>query len=83
MNIVNPGGNVMFKVNNRNTRTRSEICSRLTMKTTGRCQWRRSNGFIVKFEHIFTPCSSVSIVNFEQAIAGWEIIRPIKDFFKK
>ena len=54
------------------------------MKTTGRCQWRRSNGFIVKFvKHIFTPSSSVSIVNFEQAIAGWEIIRPIKDFFKK
>ena len=52
MNIVNPGGNVMFKVNNRNTRTRSEICSRLTMKTTGRCQWRRSDGFIVKFEQI-------------------------------
>ena len=53
------------------------------MKTTGRCQWRRSDGFIVKFEHIFTPCSSVSIVNFEQAIAGWEIIKPVKDFFKK
>ena len=28
-----PAGNYMFKVNNRNTRTRCEICSRLTIKT--------------------------------------------------
>ena len=30
---VNLAGNYMFKVNNRNTRTRCEICSKLTMKT--------------------------------------------------
>ena len=40
--------NYMFKVNNINTRTRCEICSKLTIRT------------------YFTPCSSVSIVNFEQ-----------------
>ena len=28
-----PTGNYMFKVNNRNTRTRYEICSKLTIKT--------------------------------------------------
>ena len=28
--------NYMFKVNNRNTRTRSEICSKLTKKTPER-----------------------------------------------
>ena len=44
----NPAGNYMFKVNNRNIRTRCEICSN------------------------FTPCSSASIVNFEQINAGWE-----------
>ena len=27
-----PAGNYMFKVNNRNTRTRSEICSKSTIK---------------------------------------------------
>ena len=27
-----PGDNYMFKVNNRNTRTRCEICSKLTVK---------------------------------------------------
>ena len=31
---VNLAGNYMFKVNNRNTRTRCEICSKLTMKTS-------------------------------------------------
>ena len=31
-----PGGNYMFKVNNRNTRTRCEICSKLTIKTAER-----------------------------------------------
>ena len=27
--------------------------------------------FKVKIETYFTPCSSVSIVNFEHVIAGW------------
>ena len=44
-----PAGNCMFKVNNRNTRTRCEICSKLTIKTPER---RRSGVFIVNFEHI-------------------------------
>ena len=40
------------EVNNRNTRTRCEICSELTIKTAKRRQWRRSGVFIVNFEHI-------------------------------
>ena len=31
----------MFKVNNKSTRTRCEICSKLTMKIAERRQWRR------------------------------------------
>ena len=42
----------MFKVNNGNTRTRCEICSKLTIKIPERRQWRRSGVFIVNFEHI-------------------------------
>ena len=42
----------MFKVNNRNTRTRCEICSKLTIKTPERRYWCRSGVFIVYFEHI-------------------------------
>ena len=33
---ISPAGNYMFKVNNRNTRTRCEICSKLTIKTPER-----------------------------------------------
>ena len=42
----------LFKVNNRNTRKRHEICSNLTLKTPERRQWRRSGVFIVNFGHI-------------------------------
>ena len=31
----------LFKINNRNTRKRCEICSKSTIKTTERRQWRR------------------------------------------
>ena len=39
----------MFKVNDRNTTTRCETCSKLTMKTQKRC----SDVFIVNVEHIW------------------------------
>ena len=47
-----PPGNYMFRVNNRNTRTRCEICSKLTIKTPQQRHWRRSGVFNVNFEHI-------------------------------
>ena len=31
--FFNPAGNYMFKVNKKNTRTKCEICSELTIKT--------------------------------------------------
>ena len=40
----------LLKVNNKNTRTRSEICWKLTIKTPELLQWRRSGVFIVIFE---------------------------------
>ena len=42
----------LLKVNIINTRTRCEICSKLTIKTPERRSWRRSGVFIVNFEHI-------------------------------
>ena len=63
----------MFKDSNGNTRKRCEMCSKLTVKIPERRQWRRSGIFIVNFEHNFTPFSTVSIVNFEQVNAGWDI----------
>ena len=45
-----PAGNYMFKVNNRNTRTRCN--NKVTIKTPERRQWRRFGVYIVNFEHI-------------------------------
>ena len=76
----------LFEVNNRNTRTRREICSKLTIKTPRRRHWLytifRS---LMLFWFIYcylwtylTPCSSVSIVDFEQTNCVWE-----KDLWRK
>ena len=46
----------LLKVNNRNTRTRYEICSKLAIKTPKRRHCRRSGVFIVNFEHISHLC---------------------------
>ena len=70
LDIFTPAYIYPVKVNNRNTRTRCEceICSKLTIKTQDRRQWCRYAVLIVNF----TPCSSVSLVNFEHVIAGWD-----------
>ena len=50
---INQTGNYMFKLNNRNTRTRCDICSKLKIKTPERRRhWRHSSIFIVNSEHI-------------------------------
>ena len=50
-------------------------CSKVTIEMLKQdmSHWRRSGVFIVNVEHIYTPCSSVSIVNFEQVNAGWAV----------
>ena len=59
-----PAGNYKFKVNNRNTRTRCEMCSKLTIKKP-----ERANGIVLVSLlltlNIFHTFSSVSIVNFQ------------------
>ena len=54
-----PAGIYLFEVNNGNTRTMCEICSKLTIKTREGSHWN------------YTNCSGVFIVNFEQVNAGW------------
>ena len=58
MNGSHPVGIYLLKVNNRNTRTRCEMCSKLTIKTFDIWTY-------------FTPCSRVSIVNFKHVNAGY------------
>ena len=48
--IIHPTGNYMLT--NRNTRTKFEICSKLTIKSPERRHLHRSGVFIVNFEHI-------------------------------
>ena len=70
INSQYPAGNYMFNVSNRKTRTRCEICSKLTIKT----QERRLALFWCLYCWLwtfFTPCSSVSVVNLEQVNADW------------
>ena len=65
MTKVYAAGIYLLKDNKRNTGTRCEICSKLTIKIPVR-QWRKA---------YFTPCSSASFfflfANFEQENAGW------------
>ena len=44
----------LFKAKNINTRTMCETCSKSTINTRERRQWRRSGVFIVNFEQILT-----------------------------
>ena len=54
----------LLKVNNRNSGTRCEICSKLTI-TSFWCLY-------CSLWTYFTPCSSVSIFNLEHVIADWD-----------
>ena len=48
--VIYPAGNYLLKFNNKNTRIRCGVCSKLTTKTPG--QLERFGVFIVNFEHI-------------------------------
>ena len=65
----------MFKVNNRNTNARYEICAKLTIKTPERRhrQWHCSGVFIVKFKHI-----SHLVLVFLLISEGQELISSLK-----
>ena len=52
LHIPFPAGIYLLKVDKRNSRTRCEICLKLTIKTPERRQWPRSGVFIVNFEYI-------------------------------
>ena len=73
--FIFPAGNYMFKVNNKRTRTRCQISSKLKIKTPKLRQWRRSGVLAVNFKHISTPCSTVFIANFKQVNASWVVLQ--------
>ena len=66
-----PTGIYLLKVNNRNTRTGCEICSKLTIIKTRKTPLLWFCCLYCYLWAYFTPCSIVSIVNFKHVIAGW------------
>ena len=63
---------------------KSEICSKLTIKTSDRRHWRRSSFFVDNFEHI-SHHFSVRIVDFEQEnVTGkWEMRNGTAALYRK
>ena len=63
-------GIYLFKINRRNTRTRGEICSKLTIKITDeRHHWCYPDVFVVNFTD-FTACSGNFTADFEHIYAS-------------
>ena len=63
----NSAGVYLLNVNNGNTRTMREICSKLTVTLL-----RRFSAFTVNVEQT-SHCSAVFIAEFEQVYAGWVV----------
>ena len=62
------------QVNYRNTRTRCGMCSKLTIKTPERRQWRLSGVFNVNSEDISHLVLVFLLFKFEHVIADWDFI---------
>ena len=63
---INSTGKYMFKANSRKTKTRWEICSKLTIKTLERRYWHLYCGLWT----YFTPCPSVFLWAGKYRLAG-------------
>ena len=75
---AHPTNIYLFKVNDRNTTKRCEICPKLTIKKPERRQQRRSGVFIVNFEHISHLFLAFLLLDVEQVNVNWvESLKPI------
>ena len=54
LDFSNPAAIYLFKVNNGNTRTMCEICSKLTINISKQCYWHRFGVFIVNMNRFHT-----------------------------
>ena len=64
----------LLKGNNRNTRTRCEICSKLTIKTPERCHWRRSGVSVANSEHISNLISVFLLLTLNMLLSAGVLI---------
>ena len=75
--VIYPSQHYLLNVNNRNTSSRCEICSKLSIKTPGVVLV----SLLLTWTY-FTPWSNVSIVNFEHIIAIWDKYLLSKKLFR-
>ena len=59
--VIFPAGIYLLKVNNKNTRTRCEICSKLSIKTSERWQWDFSYLILEETHFQVVPCQEVNL----------------------
>ena len=71
----------MFKVTNRNTRTRCEIYSKLTIKIPERRHWCRSGIFVVNFEHISHLVLVYLLLTFNMYLPAGEACSPSLELY--
>ena len=82
-NRLNRINNYMCKVNNRNTRTRLEICSKLTIKRLKRRHCCRSGVFIVNFEYISHPVSDLLLLTLSNKVRCYTDINFVMENSRK
>ena len=82
-NRLNRINNYMCKVNNRNTRTRLEICSKLTIKRLKRRHCCRSGVFIVNFEYISHPVSDFLLLTLSNKVRCYTDINFVMENSRK
>ena len=70
--LLSPANIYLFKINNRNTRDRCEICSKLTIKILERRQWRRTG--IFNFEHISHLFLVFQLLTLNKINVSWVVV---------
>ena len=63
----------LFKVNIRNTRTRYDICSKLTIKTPEQRHWSRSVVIIITFEHMLYLVPVFLLLNLNMQLSAGNV----------
>ena len=75
--IYSPGNIYLYKVNNRSSWKRCDICPKLTIITLEQGHWR-TDVFMVDFEHISHLFLVLLLLAFKQVTVSWEVAWSIK-----
>ena len=78
--VLAPANICLFNVSNKNTRKKSKICSKITVKIPERLHWCAILVFLLLTLNIFRTIFSVSVVDFEQTNC-WGSIKKFPGIF--